>query len=205
MPYLYGESRPEVARELAAHLESCLQCREQLAGWRASVKRLDNWKLPRTGRADVMGVSVLRWAVATLVLLLAGFAVGRLTGPAVDTESLRSSIEPELRRQLTEELTSVVRAQVKEAAESTLHTAAREAEAIAAAYVRGLQAQRAEDRRAVETALARLETERLTDLATLKQELDTLAVNTDAGLRQTTAGLVELAHYRTVARGSEPE
>lgn len=135
---------------------------------------------------------MLRWAFAGLFLLLAGFAVGRFATPALDLAKVRQSIEPGLRQ----EFAAMVRHEASQAAASTVRASGQDVERVVTAWFKGFQTQRLEDRRAIEAALERLETQRVADLAALKRELDILALNTDAGLRHTAEGLVQLASHR---------
>jgi hypothetical protein len=199
VPYLYGESPAEARRALKAHLSSCAECRNQLAEWRSGLKRLDAWTLKRE-RAPALGrllnPAALKWAFAALVLLLAGFAAGRFGGDRTSAAEMRASLEPELRRALLQDIAIIAREEANQAAASALRAAGQEAERLLAAYANSAQSQRIEDRRAVEANLARMEAQRVADLAELKRELDVLAVNTDAGLRHTVRGLAQLVNYR---------
>jgi hypothetical protein len=203
MPYLYGENRRELRREMKAHLEECPECRDRLSQLQTSKGRLDAWKLPKlsTHRSWALKLS---WAMTGLVLVCAGFAAGRFSGTGTDPAQLQARIEAGVQTKLAKELKPLVAEEVKQASEETLLTAGHQTERLIAAFVTTLQAQRNEDRRAIEAAFQRLESQRVTDLASLKQELDTLAVNTDLGLRHTRAGLVELANYRALGGNSEP-
>ena len=81
MAYLYNELAPERKRELRAHLAQCGDCGKQLHQWRASMLALDDWKMPAP-RLKVLAqppVTLLKWAAAAAVVLVAGFAIGRQT------------------------------------------------------------------------------------------------------------------------------
>src|SRR5262249_41690737 len=101
IPYLYGEAKPQVQRELKAHLGSCPECRAELAGWKQSLRRLDAWKLPRAGRQRFHAMPILKWSTAATVLLLLGYILGHFTAPKPGVETLRATIEPQIRRDLT--------------------------------------------------------------------------------------------------------
>ncbi len=205
VPYLSGESPAQTRRVLKQHLSGCPECRSQLAEWRASLKRLDSWKLPRAQAPArlLLAPATLKWAFAALALLLAGFAAGRFGTARPDTATLQASITPALRNTLLQDLAVVAREQASQVAAATLRAGGTEAERSAAAYAKALEAQRAEDRRAIDAVLARLETQHMADLAALKQQLDTLALNTDASLRHTAQGLVLLANYRETPTATE--
>jgi hypothetical protein len=200
VPYLYGEAAPEDRQRLKAHLESCGECRGEIEGWKRSLGRLDAWKLPRARKADGMFVPLLKWAAAAVIVLTAGFGAGRLTAPRVDAGKLRAAVEPELRRQLSQELAQVVRDEVNLAAAATLTASGKQAGEMIAVYAKALEARRTEDSQAIHAALDRLASQRLDDFVLLKKDLDTVAVNTDAGLRQAEEQLVRLAGYTQPAR-----
>ena len=145
----------------------------------------------------------LKWAVVAACLLFAGFTAGRLRQGGADQAELRASIEAAVRKQLRAELSPMVREEVRLASASTLDVAGQQAERLVGSYLSTLQLQRVEDRRLIQSSFERIESQRVADLASLKKELDTLAVNTDAGLRHTAAGLVELATYRASPQISE--
>ncbi len=203
MPYLSGESPAQTRRALKEHLSSCPECRSQLAQWRAGLKALDAWKPPRAqATANLLAPATLKWAFA-LVLLFAGFVAGRFAPAAVNEQRIRARIQPEIRQALLQEVTATAREEAARTAVAGLRATEAGAERIAAAYAKALQAQRAEDRREIETTLARIQSQRVADLAALKRQLDTLALNTDAGLRHTAEGLVELANLRVTPTAAE--
>lgn len=207
VPYLCGESPAPTRRALKEHLSDCPECRSQLAEWQAGLKRLNTWKLPRAqAPANLLTPVTLKWAFAALALLLAGFTAGRFGNAAADATQIRASVELSLRNTLLRELAVVAEEQANQVAAAALRASETEAARVAAAYAKALEVQQAEDRRAIDAALARLETQHMTDLATLKRQLDTLALNTDAGLRHTAQRLVLLANHRenpTAAESSQ--
>jgi anti-sigma factor RsiW len=130
VPYLYGEIKPDLRRQLKEHLEGCAECREELQNWKSSLHRLDAWKLPRTSaRLDAI-MPFMKWAAAALLVLGLGFGFGRLTARQSDLAKLRSQIEPGLRREFTE----MLRREIDKSSAMTLAQAQRQAEEVAAAY-----------------------------------------------------------------------
>ncbi len=69
MDALYGEADAEVRARLAAHLEECEPCREELAALARIRKDLQAWRLPRRGAAR-RSVFVPSWLAAAAALLL---------------------------------------------------------------------------------------------------------------------------------------
>jgi hypothetical protein len=103
MDYLYGEVGRRERRQMDAHVRDCAECREAVAGWRATMGRLDEWRLPQRRPIQLAG-RVLRIAAAVLVVLGIGYGVGRLAAPRVDVEALRADVEASVGAALREEL-----------------------------------------------------------------------------------------------------
>jgi len=130
VPYLYGEIKPDLRRQLKEHLEGCAECREELQNWKRSLRRLDAWKLPRTdSRLDAVA-PFLKWAAAALLVLGLGFGFGRVTARQADLVKVRAQIEPELRR----EFADMLRREIDKSSATTLAQAQRQAEDVGAAY-----------------------------------------------------------------------
>src|SRR4029453_9481517 len=86
VPYVFGEATPQARKSLSAHLESCRQCEAGIANWKRSLEKLDRWTLPEPETRLETAPPIWRWALAALVVLGIGFALGRLFAPA-NTES----------------------------------------------------------------------------------------------------------------------
>ena len=101
MEYLYGELDSKKQSELKAHLQECSECQADVDSWRNVMTELDKWKLPKK-RYVSKGIRWAgRWAVAAVLLIAVGYAVGQLAaGPSVDVEQLRSSLETSLKSSL---------------------------------------------------------------------------------------------------------
>jgi anti-sigma factor RsiW len=192
MSYLYDElSAPERA-EAATHLADCPECRNQVAGWRATVSALDSWKLPRhrTPAARLCQPWV-QWAAAAVMVLSVGFGAGRLSAPAADIEQIRATLEPSLRQQLRTEFAETVRVELVRASADTLDTSRDETQQLLAGFAAQVEQARGQDWQTIRAALTTLRQERLTD----RRDLETVAVLTGAGLRQTQQQLYQLADY----------
>ncbi len=186
VPYLYGEASPELRRELKSHLEVCARCREELAGWQNSIRRLDAWKLRPQRKPSELFLPGLKWAAAAVLVLALGVGIGRVSAAKSDVAQLR------------QELARMVRDEVSRSAPATVATARSEATRLLADYAASLDTRREADFQVIRTALDRLELQNLS----LKKELDTVAVNTDAGLEQTEQQLAQLAVYRPPGNNS---
>jgi hypothetical protein len=167
VPYLYGETRPDVRRHLKAHLQECSECREEIQNWKQSLGRLDAWKLPSTRSTSDLFAPLLRLAFAAIVVLGVGFAAGRWSATGATAEKVRAAVEPQLRK----ELVQLAREEAGRATAATLAAANEQSERIAAAYSQALW-------------------------FSLKKDVDVLAVNVDAGLRNTTQELIQLIDYK---------
>lgn len=189
IPYLYRETTPDVRRRLAAHLSECPACREQLQTWQHSQARLDSWKMSSVRPRPGGFAPLLKWAAAAALVLAIGFGAGRLSAKP-DVNALRAALEPQLRQDLA-------RLAREEAERSSAQTRS-ETQAMLAAYASSWDGQRRNDNQLVRTALDRLELQTLS----LKKELDTVAVNTDAGLEQTEQQLAQLIVYNPPTAGS---
>jgi hypothetical protein len=192
VPFLYGEVKPDLRQQLKAHLEVCAECRGEVERWQRSLARLDAWKLPRSRKPAELFVPILRWAAAALVVLGLGFGVGRISAAGSGAAKDRAALKLQLKQELRQELAQLAREEVSRATPATLATARSEANQLLAAYATNLEAQRDTDNQVIRTALERLQAQNIS----LKKELDTVALNTDAGLQQTEQQLAQLAVYK---------
>ena len=186
MAYLYNELAPERKRELHAHLAQCGDCGKQLPQWRDGMLALDDWKMPARPRRVLAqpSVTLVKWAAAAAVVLVAGFAIGRQSSNAAsEVAALKNSVT-----QLTERMDEE-RAAMGAVREQSLR--------LLAEYAKLDDARRTEDRETVELALRDMDSR----LFKLRSELETVAVNTETGFRQTKEGLTTLASYTVADRG----
>jgi len=196
--YVFGETRADTSRQLKAHLRNCSECREEIEGWKSSLGRLDAWKLPPVATRREIFQPLLKWTAAVALILCVGFGIGRVTSAREDIETVRAAIEPAMRQQLRQEFSQLVRDEVAKAASAT----GAQTRELLAEYARGVEIRRAEDNQAIYAAFDKLDTQRIADVLSLKKELDTVAVNTDAGLRHTEQELVQLVGYNQPANSS---
>lgn len=186
MSFLYGECPPERQRELDAHLANCPTCAGQVKTWRGSMNALDEWPLPakRSGRRQ--WVPAFKWAAAAAVILAIGFAFGRQSSNTrAEVAALKSSIA---------DLTAIVEREHNLNASNSLAMAANantETLRLLGDYARLQQEQRAADQELVKTALRYFDLR----LGKVRSDLQTVAVNTEAGFEATHEGLAQLASY----------
>ena len=202
MSHLYDELSTEEHDRLAAHLAVCPDCEARVVEWRAARKDLDAWQLPAKRARIVRARPLIKWAAAAAIVLAAGFGVGRITSAAADAEKVRAAIEPEIRQRLHRELAQVFRAELEKTASTTLAASTEQTRQLLAEFAKMVEAKRTEDNQAINTALDRLESRRMADYVSLKKDLDTVAVLTDASLRRAQQQLVQLADYTQPANSS---
>ena len=128
--YVYDEIKPDLRRQLEAHLQGCADCRDELQSWKRSLRRLDAWQLPRVNPPIELFTPLLKWAAAAMLVLGLGFGFGRLTARPVDLEKVRAQVMPEIRR----EVVAMLRQEIDKSSAATLEQAQRRAEEVGAAY-----------------------------------------------------------------------
>jgi hypothetical protein len=184
--YLYEEQlAPERKADIEAHLTACPDCRRRFESWQAVRHRLNAWSLPAHRSRPTAGVPWLRLA-AMLLLLAVGVVLGRY---ALGAQSAAESLRVQLREELTVELRSELErslAAAQEAQRSQLH-------AWLTDFARLQEDQRSEDLTLVHQAMLRLDTERRLDHARLRQDVETVALLTDASFRLAHEQLLQLA------------
>jgi hypothetical protein len=193
VPYLFGEAKSEVRQELQQHLQNCRDCRSEIENWKRSLRRLDAWQLPEAVRRREAFAPTFRWAVAAMVVLVLGlgFALGRLTSTGGDAAKLREAIEPQIRQELRAEFAQLLQQELANAAAATMAASGERTKNWLAQYARSVDARIEAER-----------TERIADCLSLKRDVDTIAVNADAGLRTTEHRLAQLADYSQPTRFS---
>ncbi len=199
VPYLFGEAAPESKHRLSRHLEDCADCRDELQKWKSSLGMLDSWKLPRPSRS-IRLLPQWNWALATAcaLLLTTGFMFGRYL-EARNLSALRASLEPKVRQELRSEFAQMLEQELAKSSSSVLAASKQQAQHLLTDYATSAESRRAEEAQAFYTALTRVENQGASALVSLKKELDTLAVNTDAGLRLSQQELYQLAGSGPVA------
>jgi hypothetical protein len=192
VPYVFGETTAETRRRLKRHLNDCPECRMQVLSWTQSLRRMGNWELPTPRAQSGPWWMLARWATAGAcagLLLLAGIAVGRLAGgPGPEPRSVRNGLSEEFRP----ELAALVREEVARAVTFARAEMEMRARAVLAAYARDVKSGRLEDKQQCQAALEAV-------YVSLKRDLDTVAVLTEASFRATQRRMGYLADNRTAA------
>jgi len=197
MSYLYDEINSQERASLKAHLQTCPDCAADLGEWQAARKNLDAWRLPRAAeRARVaFAAPAFKWAAAAAIFLCAGFWAGRVASAPANVEKVRVAIEPQLRKQLRQELAQEFHEALDRTATATLAVAGKQARTLLADYATVFERKRIAENTAIASALDKLGQQRFADYLSLKKDLDTVAVNADAGFRSTEQQLIQLADY----------
>jgi len=174
MGYLYNEILPPDRARLEAHLERCAQCRASVSGWRNTMGALDEYQLPAQTVPTHPIRTALKRGIAASVVLAIGFALGRAASPAGgNREEMRAAIKSEVRAAMLAE--------------------ARQREAQWTDFKNAWEAKYGEDAKLALDAIARVDANRLANYASLREELETVALHTKAGLQQAQQEIVSLA------------
>ncbi|MBM3880591.1 MAG: hypothetical protein FJ387_12890 [Verrucomicrobia bacterium] len=185
--FLYDELAPDRQAELGEHLAGCTACQAHLERWRLTQRALDTYRLTtRPGRSD-RGLPALKWAVAAAWLLGLGLIAGRLTAPQPDLAQVRLALEPALRTQWQRDFQTELASAIRSVQAQTESQAAD----LAAAWAKARQA----DQEATLVLYQRWERQRMADLAWLRRDLETVAVNADAQFDTTQRALGQLVAF----------
>jgi hypothetical protein len=190
MSFLYDELDNSQREACVAHLAICPQCKRQVDQWQATRSDLSAYVVPPRVAAVRAPRFAWRWAAAAAVLLLAsGFAVGRIASPTVDTATLKAELRNEIATQF--------QADTRRAANDTLANIREETATHMADLARYYEQKRLEDQQSFYRTATELENKLAADYASLRKDLETVAVLTEAGFRQTERQLVSFADNRT--------
>lgn len=175
MSYLYDELESEPRGALERHLETCGDCRASLAAWRSTARQLDAYAVTPACARRSAGRNWLRPSLAA-----AAAALVLLAGFSLGRTSGVSRAE--------------------------FQTLKRDAEAHAVAVGRA-EAQRQLQQFAAEMGkrLDELQLQQTRDYSSLRKELETVAVFTEAGFRQTENRIVALADSSSTSVPNLPQ
>ncbi len=204
IPFICHESDPETRQRLAQHLEQCPDCAREVAGWRRSLRRLDQWTLPKPQTRILSLFSPgVKWGLAAALVLGVGVLIGRTTTPPpLSVPELRAQIESSLRSSFEARLQEVLRQVQNENSVALTRAEERWTQAAAIEKRRAwrdllavLEAARAEDGRALRAALQTMQERHDTEFVALRKDLETLASMTDREIREARFRLIQLAAY----------
>lgn len=184
--FLYKEAPPEKHHEIARHIEGCAQCRSLLDSWQATRAELQSWKLPPAGQPQIRwpglaanASGLWKWAAAAMLMAGIGFGLARATVPGYDVSRLRAEVSSQITDQVTQQLK----------AELTR-------------FATDQSARQQEYQQAITKAIGHLEAQRLLELASLRQDVETVAVNAQDELDSTRKGLYVLAAAESSPRSA---
>ena len=184
MLFLYEEAEPRARAQMRHHLSECAQCRSQLEEWKSSLQLLDRWQLPGVPRRVEAFPPVLNWALglACVTLLAAGFSLGRLSFGAGTRSRNEARLIEQTKQELRAEFAQALREEISKAATATLAASTEQTQGMLADYNEN-----------VEARLQLEKEQRVAACLALKRDVDTLAINADAGLQTTAQHLAQLA------------
>jgi hypothetical protein len=209
MSYLYDEMNVSDRAALTKHLETCPECQARAAEYNAVRGRLEEWRfsLPKERPHVAVGRTAWGWAAAAAFALIAAFGLGRSSG----STSVRAEMQGEVREQvrtarfeMQHEFAQLLHRELDKAATATLDASEEQGRALLAKYDDILQSRRSEESEGLYAALKKIESQRTLEYLSLRKDLDTVALNTDAGLRHTQQQLVQLADYTRPESFSNP-
>jgi hypothetical protein len=184
MAFLYKETASPRRCEMAQHLADCSDCSSRLNAWRTTLSDLDQWAIPAPRRVHQPWFPVPRWAAATALILCVGILVGHAFSPSRrEVAALRASVA-----QLSETVQRAGEPGLSATVAAARSTANAETLRLLAQYSALQDNQRTADQLAVKDVLDGLDVR----IATLRNELETVAVNTEGSFRQTRQNLAQL-------------
>ncbi|HSH93544.1 MAG TPA: zf-HC2 domain-containing protein [Roseimicrobium sp.] len=167
MSYLYGELPPDRHAELDRHLDHCPACATRVNAWRGAQRDLDAWEIATPPTTVRRGVPVvLQWAAAAAVVLCAGWWAGSASAPRVDESALEARLASSIELRVRTETAKVQQS-----------------------YAVQLE----KDREAMLDTVQRIEAQRITDYALLRQDLESIATLAEDGLTVAHQQIVQLS------------
>ena len=154
MDYLYNEAPANERAKLSAHLAACPDCRERVQGWQQTMTTLDTWQ-PAVKTAPAFSwLPAIRWAAAAMLMLGLGFGLSRMTAPQVDVAAVQAQVRAELAAELKQQMQQNMEQ-----------------------FTAKLDRQRVEEQQQIVQTLRQMETQRLADLASLRYDMESLAMS----------------------------
>lgn len=169
----------------------------------------------KTARRIRITPDLIKFAAAAVVLISAGYLIGRLSAPKpMDADELYAAVAPAIQRDLLEpmygrwllalanhsseledKLRTEFRQDLNQFAVQTLTASGAATNQVIRELVESVQASQMQQRRSVVAALRQIELDRMRDKAELAGGLETLAVLTGDELQRTKEDIVQLLAY----------
>jgi hypothetical protein len=201
MEWLYQELPRERHAVLQAHLSSCAQCESQVTAWKGAMDNLDGWSVlepsPGADRARACWSKGAKWAAAA-VLVITAFLLGR-TNPTNLNAAVQKEVAGQMqlaRAELATNLKQTLTTHFESVAASNRVEVARLFGDLAATINEG----RAADQQNVLAALKEMDARWLAIYASFRRELETVAILTETGLKDTQQQLVQMTDFNQVPR-----
>ncbi len=185
MSYLYDESPTGSQESLRAHLKECAACRAQIATWQGATRQMNEWPLPRRRKVS-HSPSLPRWGVAAAIVALAVIGATNILAMKREVKQLRADVQSQVQRELNAAFVQIM--------EQASQSASAEAQTLIAAVAEKLEEKRLHDQQAMLAAFQKLNTQRITDYAKLRKELETVAVFSEAGWQHAENQISSLAY-----------
>ena len=198
LAHLEDSGAGEAQNKIKQHLDQCPQCAAELAGWRRTIQRLEDYDWPtRQHQRLALAGRMLKWAAAAVLVLGIGFGFGRLSsGGALTQQAIAATVKQQVRDQLKSELLAALNP--PRGATDAFHAQfRRELVAAAAAQAPGMetsgqvqqmlagyQQRQDENQRMLLTLIARVRQQHETDYFSLRHDLETAAAVADDDLRE---------------------
>jgi len=196
MSYLYDEMPANNRAGMKSHLEACASCRAQMTTWQGATHELDNWRLPshRRGRK---GVTWVRWAAAAAIIGLTVLGAACITTLSNEVKQLRTEVQRSSQLDFNAALAQVT--------EQASKSASADAQALIAAVAQRLEEKRLTDQQATLATLQKLNAQHTEDFASMRKELETVAVFTEAGWQRTQNQLADIAYSPASVSNNQQE
>jgi hypothetical protein len=189
MSFLYDELSSDERAGLQTHLDACAECRAQMNTWQSAAQQMGEWKLPPKRKSAAARI-LTRWAIAAAIVGLGIVGGARLVSLNSEVKQLRT----EMRQELIEEVRRDLNSALTQVSEQATKSATTEAQALIAAVAQKLEEKRLTDQQAMLAALQKMNAQHAADYASMRKELETVAVFTETGLQRAQNQIATLAY-----------
>jgi hypothetical protein len=207
--YVDGDASPENMARLREHLGQCPMCAAEVAGWKRSVEKLKRMPFPSTAqlllnrRRDTVRTSgFLKWGLAAAIVLLVGFAFGRVS--AMHTQVLEQTVAAQVHEKLMGEIRADLLSafdperEARDGFQQQLRVRVQNAlsKANASMYrdlIQVVQQQRQQDQQHVLMLVKEVREQQISDCLALRRDLETAVSTADSDLQQDSRRINQLA------------
>jgi hypothetical protein len=216
MEHLYGESTPGRRAELAEHSRQCAECRNLLAKWDSARTSLDEWRLGSLAQGAGLFRSRVAWGLAAAVTFLLGVGASQLASArANDPAKVARLIAPALRAEaeaLAKKAVAAESARIERALRDRLDEqiaaaslrASQETERLLARLDDSWNESRATDQAEIAGLLRSMETDQLARFASMRKDLETVAITGESKLQDAQQEIGQLASLSQTVYHDKP-